>query len=76
LPVPSKSELPDVTNIDLDRLHDKFTAAAFLGVSVRTLEIWVKTGRIPVIRVSKRIPRFNLRRVMAAMERFEEREVA
>jgi excisionase family DNA binding protein len=74
--VPRKADLPDVTNIDLDRLYDRYTAAAFLGISVRTLDLWIRQGKIPVVRPTQRSPRFNLRRIQQALERFEVKEVA
>jgi excisionase family DNA binding protein len=45
------------------------------SVSCRTIDNWVREKRIPIVRLSPRLVRFNLARVKAALERYEIREV-
>ncbi len=44
-------------------------------VSERTIDNWIRDKRIPFVRVSPRLIRFNLARVRAALRRFEVKEV-
>ena len=46
-----------------------------LNVSPRTIEHWTRSRRIPFLRLSKRMLRFSLPRVEAALNRYEVREV-
>jgi excisionase family DNA binding protein len=45
------------------------------GVSLRTIDNWIALRRIPFIRLSARLIRFNPDRVMAALARYEIQEV-
>jgi excisionase family DNA binding protein len=49
--------------------------AAAVGVSPRTIDSWMAQKRIPFLRLSTRLIRFNLERVKAALARYEIREV-
>ena len=49
--------------------------AAFLGVSSRTIENWLSEGRLPQLRFSPRLTRFDLPKVLAALDRYEVKEV-
>ena len=49
--------------------------AAVLGVSARTIENWVAEKRIPRLRLSSRLTRFNLSKVLNALARYEIKEV-
>ena len=57
------------------RLLSKRELAAVLGVSQRTIENWLAQKRIPQLRLSPRLTRFNLSRVEAALARYEIKEV-
>lgn len=57
------------------RLHSKRELAVLFGVSQRTVDNWVAQKRIPRLRLSARLTRFNLARVEAALARFEVKEV-
>jgi len=57
------------------RLLSKAELARVLRVSPRTLEGWAREGRIPVLRLGVRCIRYRLDRVLAALDRFEVREV-
>jgi excisionase family DNA binding protein len=56
-------------------LLSKQELALTLGVSTRTLESWMSQKRIPFLRLSSRFIKFNLDRVLAALDRYEIREV-
>ena len=56
-------------------LLTKRELAAMLGVSERTIENWIAEKRIPRLRLSARLTRFNLPRVEAALARYEVKEV-
>jgi excisionase family DNA binding protein len=49
--------------------------ALVVGVSPRTIDNWTAQKRIPFIRLSARLIKFNLERVKAALARYEVREV-
>ena len=53
----------------------KRLVARAASVSCRTVDNWIRDKRIPVIRLSPRCVRFHLPRVLAALGRFEIREV-
>lgn len=53
----------------------KREVAAHLKVSERTVDNWVAEKKIPRLRLSNRLTRFNLSRVEAALARFEVKEV-
>jgi excisionase family DNA binding protein len=57
------------------RLLSKRELAATLNVSERTVENWLAQRRIPRLRLSNRLTRFNLSRVEAALARYEIKEV-
>jgi excisionase family DNA binding protein len=46
-----------------------------LNVSTRTIDNWVRQKRIPVLRFSSRLIRYDLRRVQNALDKYEIREV-
>ena len=57
-------------------LLDKRQLAQALGLkSVRLIDMWIKKRMIPVIVGGHRTRLFNLERVLAALERFEIKEV-
>jgi hypothetical protein len=49
--------------------------ALAVGVSPRTLDSWMSQRRIPFLRLSPRLIKFNLERVKAALMRYEVKEV-
>jgi excisionase family DNA binding protein len=49
--------------------------ALLVGVSPRTIDNWMAQKRIPFIRLSARLIKFNLERVKAALARYEIKEV-
>jgi excisionase family DNA binding protein len=57
------------------QLLSKPELAAALGVSPRTIENWLAEKRIPRLRLSPRLTRFSLSRVLTALNRYEVREV-
>ena len=57
------------------RLLSKKELAAVLNVSQRTVDNWCAQKRIPRLRLSARLTRFNLSRVEAALQRYEIKEV-
>jgi excisionase family DNA binding protein len=57
------------------RLLSKRQLAAILNVGQRTIDNWLAQKRIPCLRLSNRLTRFNLARVEAALARYEIKEV-
>jgi len=57
------------------QLLSKRELAAVLGVSQRTIENWLLEKRIPRLRLSARLTRFNLPKVLNALARYEVKEV-
>jgi excisionase family DNA binding protein len=57
------------------RLHSKEEVARAVSVSPRTVDNWMAQKRIPFIRLSARLIRFDLERVKAALDRYEVKEV-
>jgi hypothetical protein len=49
--------------------------AAALAVSPRTVENWLAAKKIPHLRLSPRLTRFDLPKVLAALDRYEVREI-
>ncbi len=49
-------------------LLDSADLAARLGVSPDTIRRWAREGRIPAIRVSRKVVRYQLDRVIACLE--------
>jgi excisionase family DNA binding protein len=58
-----------------DRLATLDVVAQTLGISKRSVQRLVKRKVIPVIRLGKRCPRFDMNRVWAAVKRFEVEEM-
>ena len=56
-------------------LLTKQESALALGVSPRTIDNWMAQRRIPFIRISARLIRFDLNRVKNALARYEIKEV-
>lgn len=56
-------------------LVSKQELAVALGVSPRTIDNWMAQRRIPFIRLSARLIRFDLARVKTALARYEIKEV-
>jgi len=67
----SKEQLADFDHY----LLDKFELAPHLGVTVRGVEMLVKERKIPVLRIGHKTLRFSLPRVLAALQKFEQKEV-
>jgi excisionase family DNA binding protein len=57
------------------RLLTKRELATVLNVSERTIENWLAQKRIPRLRLSNRLTRFNLPKVEAALARYEVKEI-
>jgi len=55
-------------------LHSKQEVALAVGVSPRTIDNWMAQKRIPFLRLSARLIKFNLERVKAALARYEVKE--
>lgn len=51
-------------NASTDEILDKQQTAARLQVSTRTLDVWMKAGRVPYLKVSKSV-RFRWQDVLA-----------
>jgi hypothetical protein len=49
--------------------------ALIIGVCPRTIDNWMAQKRIPFLRLSARLIKFNLERVKAALARYEIKEV-
>ena len=49
--------------------------ALAIGVSPRLIDSWMAERRIPFLRLSARLIKFNLERVKAALARYEVKEV-
>jgi len=49
--------------------------AGVLKVSSRTIENWISERRLPYLRLSPRLTRFDLPNVLAALARYEVREI-
>jgi excisionase family DNA binding protein len=49
--------------------------AIAVGVSPRTIDSWMAQKRIPFLRLSARLIKFNLERVKTALARYEVKEV-
>ena len=75
---PSKSFAPgNGRNATLSvsrHLHSKQEVALAVGVSPRTIDNWKAQKRIPFLRLSARLIKFNLERVKAALARYEVKE--
>ena len=56
-------------------LLSKQELSLVLGISPRTLDTWMAQKRIPFLRLSPRLIKFNLPRVEAALARYEVREI-
>ena len=56
------------------RLLTKRELANALGVSPRTIDLWISSKKIPYRRFSERLIRFNLRNVMMALDQLEPSE--
>jgi predicted DNA-binding transcriptional regulator AlpA len=56
-------------------LLSKHEVAAACGVSERTVDNWLAKKLIPQLRLSARLTRFSLPKVLAALARFEVKEV-
>jgi len=57
------------------QLLSKQELAMAVGVSPRTIDSWMSEKRIPFLRLSSRLVRFNLERVKVALARYEVREI-
>jgi len=49
--------------------------ALAIGVSPRTIDSWMAEKRIPFLRLSSRLIKFNRERVIAALSRYEVKEI-
>jgi excisionase family DNA binding protein len=57
------------------RLHSKLEVAVAINVSPRTVDNWMAQKRIPFLKLSARLIRFDLERVQAALGRYEIKEI-
>jgi len=64
----------DSSNAPALRLLTKRELANALGVSPRTIDLWISSKKIPYTRFSERLVRFNLRNVMTALDQLEPAE--
>jgi hypothetical protein len=56
-------------------LKDKKGIAELLGLTVRGVECLVAARKIPVLKISRKCVRFDADRVLAALKKFEVKEV-
>jgi hypothetical protein len=56
-------------------LVDKRVVARATSASVRSVDNWIAERKIPVVRITKRCVRFHLPSVLAALRKFEVKEV-
>jgi excisionase family DNA binding protein len=68
-----------VSNNEQDPFRRQFLSkrqlAEVLGVSPRTIENWLSERRLPQLRLSPRLTRFDLTKVLAALDRYEVSEI-
>ena len=73
---PAVPSIPMQAQQSLGRhLLSKQELALAIGVSPRLLDSWISERRIPFLRLSARLIRFNLDRVTIALARYEVKEV-
>jgi predicted DNA-binding transcriptional regulator AlpA len=72
---PSQISAPTGCERITKRFHSKQEVALAIGISPRTLDGWMAEKRIPFIRLSARLIRFDLERVKHALEKYEVQEV-
>jgi hypothetical protein len=60
---------------DGSRLVNKKAVAKAASVSCRCVDNWMREKRIPFLKLSPRCVRFEINRVLAALRRFELKEV-
>jgi excisionase family DNA binding protein len=70
----SKISASNIESISKRLLSKKELARAF-GVSTRTIDNWIAQKRIPFLRLSARLIKFNAARVELALARYEVREI-
>lgn len=63
------------TVVQPKQLLSKRELAGVLSVSERSIEHWTAAKRIPFLRISRRMNRYSLPRVLAALNRYEVLEV-
>jgi predicted site-specific integrase-resolvase len=68
MPMPRKTSAPLKVPPSSD-LVKKPVAAAFLGVTPRTLENWRNRGFIPYVRIANRIIRYSLTDIATALRK-------
>jgi predicted DNA-binding transcriptional regulator AlpA len=68
------SKTPTV-NYGLGRLLSKHEVADVCGVSKRTVDNWLAKKLIPQLRLSARLTRFDLSKVLDALNRYEVKEI-
>ncbi len=56
-------------------LQTKKQIADLLGLKVRGVECLVAARKIPILRISKKCVRFDAERVLAALKKFELKEI-
>jgi hypothetical protein len=69
---PSALVAPDRQSFNR-HLHSKQEVALALGVSLRTLENWMRQKKVPFFRLSPRLVKFDLQRVKGALDKYEVR---
>jgi len=72
---PSQISAPTGCERITKRFHSKQEVALAIGISPRTLDGWMAEKRIPFIRLSARLIRFDLTRVKQALEKYEVQEI-
>jgi predicted DNA-binding transcriptional regulator AlpA len=71
---PSKSSAP-TSSPAIPHLSCKREVAATCGVSERTVDDWLAKKMIPRLRLSARLTRFDLPKVLVALGRYEIKEI-
>jgi len=65
---------PEQSPAELQLINKRQLAEA-MKVSIRTVDNWISSKRIPFVRLSARCIRFHLPSVMVALRRYETKEV-
>jgi predicted site-specific integrase-resolvase len=51
-----------------ERAATKLDVASFYGVTPRCVEIWMKRGLVPYVKIGRKLVRFNMDQVQSALE--------
>jgi hypothetical protein len=71
MPLNDPSSPPGAANVEEFRLVTSDDLAKRYNVSRRTIQVWVQRGLLPVIAISKRCLRFDIRKCDKALAKYE-----